>query len=183
MVAGNRLIVRTRNARVLPACGDLVEINGLISKPAAPRNPGQFDAARWLWLQGITAEVRGGNIRIIERGAGLHLKALALRSRDWIASAITADISDQAAAASAIKAMVLGTREEVPEEIDAAFLHSGTLHVFSVSGLHVSLVAVLIWRLLNLLRLTKRQAALVSIPLIFFTPCLPGGSRRRFVRR
>jgi competence protein ComEC len=167
-------MVRLKNPEALPACGDLVEIRGMLSRPAPPRNPGEFDAARWLWLQGIAAEVRGGNVRIIKRDAGLHLKALALRSRDWIAAAITADIADQPAAASAIKAMVLGTREDVPEEIDAAFLHSGTLHVFSVSGLHVSLVAVLIWRLLNLLRLTKRQAALASIPLIFFYALLTG---------
>lgn len=174
---GAKIMVRVRTAgaaQPLPQCGDLVELHGLLSAPEPPRNPGQFDAAQWLRRQNISAELRARTVTVLEPAAGLPLRSLALRCRDWIARAITQDITDQPAEAAAVKAMVLGVREDMPEEIDASFLHSGTLHIFSVSGLHVGLVAVLIWKVLNLLRCGRRHAALASIPLVFAYALLTG---------
>jgi competence protein ComEC len=154
-------------AIVPPACGDRVEIAGLMAAPAEPRNPGQFDVATWLERQGIVAELRIRQLRTVERRAGLPVKRFAVRVRDGLATAIASDLADRPAEAAVIKAMVLGAREDMAAEVDDAFLLSGTLHIFSVSGLHVGLVAVILWRVLNLLRLSRRQAAWASIPLVF----------------
>lgn len=40
-----------------------------------------------------------------------------------------------------IRAMVLGERTDVPDEVSDAFKASGTIHVFAISGLHVAIVA------------------------------------------
>jgi len=175
---GSPVMVRWRppvgGAETAPRCGDRVEIGGMLGPPTGPRNPGEFDAAAWLQRQGLVAEVQARRLKIEERAAGLPLKRLAVRVRDWLAAAIASDLAGRPAEAAVIKAMVLGTREDMEEEVDAAFLHSGTLHIFSVSGLHVGLVAVILWKVLNLLRLSRRQAAWASIPLIFFYALVTG---------
>lgn len=173
----HRVLVRMRVTEGCAVYGDLVEIRGSLRALPPPRNPGQFDYANWLWRQRVAAELVVSDsqaCRIISHHQASAVRWVALQAREWLARTITADISDQSAESSAIKAMVLGTREDMPEEVDAHFLNSGTLHIFSVSGLHVGLVASLIWGALRCLRLRKRQAAAISIPLVFFYALLTG---------
>ncbi len=172
-----RILVKLPADAAPPRYGDRVRILGTLRKPEGARNPGQFDSADWLRRQGIAAEVQatlGGGCTVLESGRGNPLKALACRSRDWIAATVTAELEDAPAEAAAVKAMVLGTQEQIPEEIDLAFLNSGTLHVFSVSGLHVGLVALILWQVLRALGCGRRTAAALSIPLIFFYALLTG---------
>ncbi len=155
-------------------CGDRVVAQGVLARPEGPRQPGQFDFATYLRRQGFLGTLAANRCDLVERGAGRFLQATALRARDWLAAAITADVADRPEEAATIKAMVLGVREEMPEEINDHFVKSGTLHIFSVSGLHVALVAMILWRVLNLLGLTKRQAAWTSIPLVLFYALMTG---------
>jgi len=177
-ILGARLMVRWRppagHPGAPPRCGDRVEITGRLAAAAPPRNPGQFDAANWLRREGIVAELQAHGLLVKKPAAGLPLKRAAVAVKEWLAAAITFDLADRPAESALIKALVLGSREDMAEEMDAAFRQSGTLHIFSVSGLHVGLVAVILWRLLNLLRFSRRQAALASIPLIFFYALVTG---------
>jgi ComEC/Rec2-related protein len=58
----------------------------------------------------------------------------------------------------------------------AAFRESGTLHVFSVSGLHVAMVGSIGWFVLGRLGVSRRCAALVLLPLIFGYSWITGNS-------
>lgn len=174
----NRVLARWRapsgSGGALPFCGDRVAVSGWMTRPIGPRNPGQFDAVAWLGRQGMAAELRVGHLGIVQPAAALPVKRAALRVREALAAAITSGLTDHRAEVAVIQAMVLGTRDDMADEIDAAFLHAGTLHIFSVSGLHVGLVAVILWRVLNLVRLSRRQAAWASIPLVVFYALLTG---------
>ena len=43
-----------------------------------------------------------------------------------------------------IQAMMLGYRSEMPRTLTRAFRHSGTIHIFAISGLHVVVIAALL---------------------------------------
>ena len=73
-----------------------------------------------------------------------------------------------------ITAMVLGTRSETPDEIEDAFVGSGTMHVFAVSGLHVGLFAYLAWMFLKTLGLKRPYAIALIIPGIVFYAFVTG---------
>lgn len=163
----------TREA-VLPTCGDRLEVRGWLEEARRARNPGQFDTGAWFERKRFVAALEATRLRVTEPAAALPMKRLALRVRGWLESAITHDLDGLPTEAAVVKAMVLGTRDDMAGDVDRAFLLSGTLHIFSVSGLHVGFVAMILWRLLNLLRLRRRQAAWASIPLVMFYALVTG---------
>lgn len=167
------------NAKATPGqprlqCGDLVQARGSLARPEPPRNPGEFDFATHLRRLGAGGTLRVRQWTVVQESAGFAGLAAARRARAWLEQVLTWDVEDDPEVAAVIKAMVLGVREEMGEEVHDAFVKSGTLHIFSVSGLHVALVAAIIWRVLNILGLQKRWAAWVSLPLVFGYAVLTG---------
>jgi len=75
-----------------------------------------------------------------------------------------------------IAAITLGARDDAAEEFNAAFRQTGTLHLFSVSGLHVGMFALLLWMVLQPLRVSRRAAVVVIIPLLFFYSLVTGAA-------
>ncbi len=53
------------------------------------------------------------------------------------------------------RAMLLGLQQELNEEQTRWFMRSGTMHLFSISGLHIAVIALSIEGLLGLLRLPR----------------------------
>ena len=66
-----------------------------------------------------------------------------------------------------LAAMALGWKTPLTGEVDDAFMQSGTLHVFAISGLHIALVAGLLVKLFQLFRLSREQAGLGAIPCVW----------------
>lgn len=174
--SGARVLVTLGSGGVTPAYGDRMAVRGQLSIPASPRNPGQFDVRGWLFRRGISAgiHVAGQGATTLARDQGNPLVALSLRSREWIQRRLTVGLEDDPATASVIAAMVLGTRSETPDEIENAFIGSGTMHVFAVSGLHVGLFAYLAWMVLKALGLRRPLAIGLIIPAIVFYAFVTG---------
>lgn len=59
-------------------------------------------------------------------------------------------------------AILLGRESDFPEEIKSAFSNAGVSHVICVSGLHLTILAMFIRRLLSLAGLKRRLSALIS---------------------
>jgi ComEC/Rec2-related protein len=154
--------------------GDRISVSGWLSAPPRARNPGEFDVARWFERRGLVGELQADWLRIDEAAAVLPVRRAAHRVRGVLAAAITTGLADCPTEAAVIRALVLGLRDDMPDQVDEAFQRSGTLHIFSVSGLHVGLVAVILWRVLTVLRVARRPAAWASIPLVLFYALVTG---------
>ena len=63
---------------------------------------------------------------------------------------------------SLFKALFLGIRDEIPEEMKKGFVATGTYHFLAISGLHVGIVFLLVLILLKLLRRRFLRWALAS---------------------
>ena len=70
--------------------------------------------------------------------------------------------------------MTLGLRHETPNDIEQPFQQTGTLHLFAVAGLHVGIIAQLLWILGRLVRLPRKAAAAIIIPFLFFYSAITG---------
>lgn len=71
-------------------------------------------------------------------------------------------------------AMVLGHKQDLSESTKEAFNKTGTRHILAISGLHLTIVAVLLLRLLQTAGLFRRQAFWVALAGILFFILLVG---------
>jgi competence protein ComEC len=81
-------------------------------------------------------------------------------------------------------AMLLGEKAALDPAQENAFMRSGTFHVFSVSGLHVGVIAVALQMLLMALRVPRRPGAVLSLLVLWLYVVVTGGgtpSTRAFV--
>ncbi|RXK55076.1 ComEC/Rec2 family competence protein [Oleiharenicola lentus] len=77
--------------------------------------------------------------------------------------------------ASLYLAMLLGEKAALSPEQENAFMRSGTFHVFSVSGLHVGVIALALHMLLFLLRVPRRPEALITLAVLWVYVQVTGG--------
>ena len=64
------------------------------------------------------------------------------------------------------KALLLGDREDLPEETTGAFRASGIAHILAVSGLHVSILSLWLLFVLKALQLSPRLRFTVMVALL-----------------
>lgn len=160
-----------------PAYGDEVKIRGTLTNLEPPRNPGQFNFTAWAALQQIYSRIKPakepGAQEILSKHQGSPLATLALRTRAWMRTTLEANINDPAAS-NLIIAMVLGDTSTLPGDVEEEFRGTGTYHLFSVSGLHVGMLAVLLWTIFRICRMGRRSSAALIIPLLFFYTLMTG---------
>lgn len=162
-----------------PRYGDRWAISGLLSRIAPPRNPAGFNAAEWWGRRGVFLELRGARdsvARRLDRDQGSLLRSAALGARAWMLRTLGVGLMDAPQIRALIAGLTLGARDTEADEYADAFRRTGTYHLFSVSGLHVGMVALLLWLLLRPLGLSRRRAVLVIIPALFFYALVTGAS-------
>lgn len=162
-----------------PRYGERWEMTGVVSRIPAPRNPGQFDAADWWGRRGVFLEMRANRdtpARRLSRDAGSPLQSAALSARAWMLRTLGLGLENAPGLRALIAGITLGARDTESDQYADAFRQTGTFHLFSVSGLHVGMVALLLWLVLRPLGLSRRRAVLVIIPSLFFYALITGAS-------
>lgn len=153
----------------LPPAG-IYEIKGRLRLPRKPTNPGQFDSAAYSIRQGIVADFDIRSVRLIcldPFPIRTVLLNAASRSRAWIEEQLAVGIEGEEQALALVRGMVLGVTDDTSAEIQRPFRNSGTLHVFSVSGLHVALISTIGMLFLRTFGMRHTLALLVLIPGVF----------------
>lgn len=149
----------------VPVAGAVVAAQGSFGPLPEPRNPGAFDRAAWLRRQGVAAVFQmGWQEGETVTGGWATFSAML---RHGFRNAVTAGLDEDSQEASVIRAVVIG---ELPADADTligAFRDSGTLHVFSVSGLHVAMVGAIGWLILGWAGVPRRWAVVALLPLVF----------------
>jgi ComEC/Rec2-related protein len=157
-----------------PVAGSLVRARGNFQGLPVRRNPGEFDQGAWLRRQGVAAVFRSAwGSGQLETG---RVAAFAAGVRQEFRTAVTAGLPDDSQAARVIRAVVIGDIPPDADELVAAFRNSGTLHIFSVSGMHVAMVASIGWLLLRRVGVSRRWAVFALLPLIFGYTWISGNS-------
>lgn len=145
--------------------GATIQAEGQFLPFPRPRNPGEFDVADWLQRQGAWGlfEARGLARPLAPPSA---VDSLTARVRARFRDAVTAGLDPTGRDAAVIRAMVLGENPDDDALIEA-YRASGTLHVFSVSGMHVAMVGAIAWLVLRLLGVPRRPAVVLILAGMF----------------
>lgn len=153
-----------------------------ISKIHAPRNfgnPGEFDYKWHLEREGIYAKGYIENERwIVKISDGSQNPFWA--NIEKVRKALNGIIDKTASANKGImKALLIGESGEIPKEIREIFAKTGTSHILAISGLHIGIVAFVVYSLFYKILLQseklalafniKKLAAIASIlPVLFY---------------
>ncbi len=160
-----------------PQFGDELHLFGAASPVAGPRNPGEFDLRSYLARRDVRQALfvrYEEDGQVVARGGGNPVLRIAQKSRAWLQKILCRDLDDSPEAQSLISGIVLGLRHQTPEDIEEPFQQTGTLHLFAVAGLHVGIVAQLLWMVARVSRLSRQWAAALIIPLLIFYSAITG---------
>ncbi|MEO7932926.1 MAG: ComEC/Rec2 family competence protein [Chthoniobacterales bacterium] len=162
-----------------PKLGDRIEFEGNLRNVAAPRNPGEFDYRAWLARQNIFSQITvpfAKKAHIVTVGSNSNLRRWANETKLTLARIITTDLTSSPVEASVISAMMLGTKDDTPDSTLELFMKTGTFHLFSVSGLHVTMLAAITFGIFTIVRIPRRTALLLTIPSVFIYALITGWS-------
>ena len=188
-----RIRVSWREPGETPSFGNQVQFTGILRTPYGTHNPGGFDYGRYLQQQGIDAVTTLRGVGAVSFGPSpkLSWRAWVLGPVDhWRKTVHDAAVASLASPALGVfLGMVLGEQSFIEPEVRDAFMASGTVHILSISGSHLGLLAVLIFTVVRgcfcllpstwiermAVRLTAtRCAMLVTLPAVSFYALLAG---------
>lgn len=117
---------------------DRVRVTSEFLLPEPPRNIGEFDYQQWCRFHHIRA-VSSANATIhVENNQNNILGAFITTFRSWIAERCKSGLpAETAPLASGI---LLSITDDLPFELQEAFGRTGTVHVLSTSGMHISVL-------------------------------------------
>jgi competence protein ComEC len=160
----NRIKVKLKEAypslSEAPAIGERVRISGKGMAFSEARNPGNFDQAEYELIYGVDFEIYGASVTEVgERRAGIREGMCLLKKR---LSDTAEDIYGKERA-QIIKAVVLGDKNDLSDEVKSAYRRAGMSHVLCISGLHISFVGMGLFRLLRKVGLRKGLAYALAL--------------------
>lgn len=161
-----KVYVNFLRPRKVPLVGDRIVLSGKVSFPALRGVSYGFNQKKYLNRMGIKLVMFSeGNDIYFDLGLQKNPLILARRflSKLRIKSGYLISRYLYGAEGAITESLVIGERSKIPPEIIDIFIKTGTMHILSVSGLHVGVVAVIIMWLLRLIRCHKVLMYLLTI--------------------
>lgn len=155
--------IRVRlNGAVAVKPGDRIALRAMLTPPPGPLAPGAYDFQRQAWFMRLGAVGYAlGEARLVTRGEEAGWRTRLNRARLDVVDRVTAIAPGPAGAIAAT--LMTGEMRIIPADIMEAMRDSGLAHLLSISGLHVGMVAGLVFAAL-------RQGLALAPPLALRLP-------------
>lgn len=151
--------------------GNHILVTGKISKLQYATNQGQFNEFQYYKTKWINYKVFAKNIRILNNKCNYFYQML-YDLRKHI-DAVYRKILPQKEY-GIISAMILGEKSSLNEDIKKLYKESGISHILAISGLHISLAGMAVYKLLRKWIFGIRGSVLVTILFVFSYGILTG---------
>lgn len=126
-------------------CDDLLTVRAEAVFPSAPTNPGQFDDELYCLNRDIL--LRMYDAKVLSHTEGFGILRLLQLIRDRLSESFIACLPGEEA--GILTGIILGDATQIGSEERGLFQEGGIAHILAVSGLHVNLVAMALYRLLR----------------------------------
>lgn len=106
-----------------------------------PKNPEEFNYKQYIGFQGIRFQhyINKGELSILNENIGSSIIIYSLKTRRWCEQLLNGYVKSQRERAIAL-ALILGIKDQIDNDISAAYAAAGAMHVLAVSGLHVGVI-------------------------------------------
>ena len=122
-------------------------------------NPGQFDQKAYYEARGIGMVLKKAKLTVIEAKETVFFQKLSELRSFWAQNLEKITGKEEAAL---LKAMLLGEKSGLKKEQKELYQSGGISHILAISGLHISLVGMLLYRFLRKKKRSYPFSALVS---------------------
>lgn len=165
------LLRRTADRELVPS--EVIGVSGVLS--VVPRQAAAATFDSFLINSGIYFRLsRGRNLgRVV---APTPYRDFCDTARRRLSSILDHGLEKHPSLSSVYRGMVLGEASELTEEQNRWFRESGTMHLFSISGLHIAAIAVAMHMLFGVFRLPKWINLCVSLCALWLYVDVTGGS-------
>ena len=150
-----------------------IEKNFELKEPERPANPGQFDARLYYQTKDIVLFCYAEEA-VLVRGAVRPVPQLFYRLRENFSARLNALFAEKYR--GVIGAMLLGDKSELADETKEIYQKSGMSHLLAISGLHVSIFGMTLYRLLRRTGLPFWLSGIPSMLLVLAYGVLTGMS-------
>ena len=116
--------------------GDMLQAKGRLETPPALD---EFDYEGYLAQQGIYSTMSYPKIEVLDSGKGFKLLAWVYWLRNSLSQALAQVLPEPQA--SLAQGIILGIRYNIPPEVKADFVSTGTAHILAISGVNLSIIA------------------------------------------
>lgn len=149
--------------------GDKIALNQSPFRLPPPKNPYEFNYMEYMAGRNIYFQqfVDVEQIKVIGLGSPYSIMAWCLSLRNHFGSLIEKHVKGKQETAIA-KALILGIRDGLDQDIKRSYSASGAMHVLAVSGLHVGIIIVIISFLLRPIAKNKAGKIISSMISIIF---------------
>jgi competence protein ComEC len=163
----------------LLAYGDRLLVSARADSIPPSQNPGEFDYRKYLSYRGIyhRSYVKPGAYKLIVHNTGNAVLRFALSVRKHLLELLSRNLSEQSYAVAS--ALLIGYTGDLDPDLVTAFAHSGTLHVLSVSGMHVAVIYLVLSACLGFMdrsRLLKVLRVLILMGFLWMYALVTGFS-------
>lgn len=149
--------------------GREVRVTGVIMKPPVAAAEGLFDYRRFLRLKAMDYQlVSAGEAEWELASTSTGQPPLGERFHRWARKALVHGLDADDSITKLTLAMSLGWRPGMGAEDAELFMRSGTMHIFAISGLHITLIAGILIALFRVLQFPTSACGLLALPLIWF---------------
>lgn len=146
-----------------PKAGSTIAVEGIVSHFGRARNPGGFDARQYYQILGV--DFRLYKARVVVQGSSYSVyREILYRLRRHFEKIFDRVLA--ARDASIMKAVLLGNKSELDTQSRQLFQKSGIAHILAISGLHITLLGMGLYRLLRRAYLPQPLCAVICIGLM-----------------
>jgi ComEC/Rec2-related protein len=149
--------------------GDCCQVMGRLETPQRALNPGEFDERTYLQHEGIYVVLNSPGAHdatIRHHGWGNPIFAIALNCRKAVENIPTRSLENDRPIKALIEGVTFGDRSDFDPDLLDLLQDTGTLHLFVIDGLKVTLLAGISWIAARLFCLPRRWIAGAVVPLL-----------------
>lgn len=144
--------------------GNRITAHGTLQKFKEATNPGQFNEALYYKIENIDFKLMAEQTEISDFGYSFYHAGLDYIKKRMIG--VYQDILGEREAGTTL-AMLLGEKNMLEEDVKHLYQENGISHILAISGLHVSLIGMCVFRIARKCRQSMITATIITICFIY----------------
>ncbi len=153
------------------AIGNQIKVSGSINKFKKATNYGQFDSEKYYKSLGIETSIYARTVEIIDLKQNRYVELL-YNVRARLAKNLDRVMDEETS--GIVKAMLLGDKSDLTEDVKELYQKAGASHLIEISGIHLSIIGISVYKLLRKGGLKYLYAGIMGIIFVISYGCMTG---------